>query len=338
MRRLRALLLSAFATVEPERVGQQTFLMRAVFADGRLWILSDAGRLSNIAEGETIRVEEPLADPVLDLCLWDGHPTVITDHRDESGPWTLRQRMGSDWAVLSNVARDHDRFVALSCTAGNPIILTDRRVIEVAGHQHRAVGLSEELRSGLIATVFSTPAHVFVGINAGEWGGGLRRIDRHTGKVSLVVGNPDDLRGGSIPNDPITAIAPIPWNAGCVAVAVGLVHFVPSGRIMEVCGDDVRRLYFKGLALPADEGKAGEPFTSVAFFGLISLGDALWAVGLDGIYRLERGGAVHSVPLPEFTEVDGIRVSFDLPQFVVVMTDINQRRSISGSVPLLVPR
>jgi hypothetical protein len=31
-------------------------------------------------------------------------------------------------------------------------------------------------------------------------------------------------------------------------------------------------------------------------------------------------------------------VSFDVPHFVLVLTNVNQRRSISGAVPLLVPR
>ena len=31
------------SALEPERSGQESFLTRAVFAEGRLWILSDAG-------------------------------------------------------------------------------------------------------------------------------------------------------------------------------------------------------------------------------------------------------------------------------------------------------
>jgi hypothetical protein len=357
--------------VKPKRPGQESCLSRAIFADGELWLLSDAGQLSSITEGEGIRVEPSLPEPVLDLCLHNGTPTIVTREQGREENWTLRRWAAGKWSVIATVREERDELVALSCVAGELLLVTNRRLIDVGSNQH-AVALSgqltpgrdpvasvENLREKLLASikavewggglwrsppglgvvsVHSTRDHVFVGINAGEWGGGLLRIDRRTGKLSRVVGNPDDLRGGSIHNDPITGIAPIPWKAGCVAVAIGVVHFVPRGRIMEVCGDDVRRLYFKGLPHPDDEGKVGEPFTSVAFFGLTSLGDALWAVGVDGIYRLEPGGAVHSVPLPEFMEVDGIRVSFDLPQFVVVMTDINQRCSLSGSVPLLVPR
>jgi len=43
-------------------------------------------------------------------------------------------------------------------------------------------------------------------------------------------------------------------------------------------------------------------------------------------------------PLPTFRQVGGVSVSFDVPDFVVVLTDVNQRRSMGGSVPLLVAR
>jgi hypothetical protein len=43
-------------------------------------------------------------------------------------------------------------------------------------------------------------------------------------------------------------------------------------------------------------------------------------------------------PLPKFRDVGGIKVSFDIAGFVLVLTDVNSRKSVSGSVPLLVPR
>ena len=42
------------------RAGQESFLSRAVFADGRLWVLSDAGQVSSITQGKNVRVEERL--------------------------------------------------------------------------------------------------------------------------------------------------------------------------------------------------------------------------------------------------------------------------------------
>jgi hypothetical protein len=223
--------------------------------------------------------------------------------------------------------------------------LTTRRIIDVVGDKHGAVPLSEPLRPGLVTSVHVTPEKVFVGINAGEWGGGLRRIDRKAGKITNVESDvADELCKGPLNSkcDPVNGIASEPWNPDCVAIAVGLVHFEPHGRIVEVCGDRVQRLYFKpyGAEASGDQttGKSDEPFSTVAFFGLVRQGDALWAVGIDGIYRIDAGGATQLTSLPAFRNIGGIRVSFDSPHVILVLTNINRRRSISGSTPILVPR
>jgi hypothetical protein len=44
------------------------------------------------------------------------------------------------------------------------------------------------------------------------------------------------------------------------------------------------------------------------------------------------------LPWPRFTEVDGILVSFALPDVVLVMTAINGRASLSGITPLMAVR
>jgi hypothetical protein len=62
------------------------------------------------------------------------------------------------------------------------------------------------------------------------------------------------------------------------------------------------------------------------------------AVGLDGLYLLSEDGAALLTPLPEFEKVGNIRVSFALQDVVLLLTEVNERRSISGSVPMMVPR
>jgi len=110
--------------------------------------------------------------------------------------------------------------------------------------------------------------------------------------------------------------------------------------VVEVCGDQVERLYYKPYGGKASSGYSSgdEPFSTVAFFGLKRAGDTLWAVGIDGIYSIGEGGSAHSIPLPNFKEIGGIKMSFDLPQFILILTNVNQRLSLSGSVPILVPR
>ena len=335
---------SRASAVEPQRPGQESFLTRAVFAGGRLWLLSDAGELSTITEGKNMRVEESLPEPALDLCLHEAYPTVITCEREGCRSWTLRRWVSGKWSVEATVETEGDALVALSCAAEKMMLITTGRLIEAGSDKQSAVVLSEKLHTGLVASVHVTPDQVFIGINAGEWGGGLRRIDRRSGRVTLLESNvTGELCGGPLNTacDPVNGIASEPWMPDCIAAAIGLVHFAPHGRIIEVCGEKVRRLYYKPYGeqtsgLP--KNKDDEPFRTVAFFGLTRARDALWAAGIDGVYRIEANDAVSFTPLPSFTNIGGIRVSFDLPYLVLVVTSINQRRSVGGSVPILVPR
>jgi hypothetical protein len=207
-----------------------------------------------------------------------------------------------------------------------------------------SVALSEILKTGAVTSIHATADHVFVGINAGEWGGGLRRIDRRTGKVTVIEKNSmGGLCGGPLNTscDPVNGIADEPWKPGCVAIAIGLVHFSPHGRIVEVCKDEVRRIYFKdfGNSGPRNEQRQGdEPFKTVAFFSLVRAGNELMAAGIDGVYRFDGTANPKVIPLPKFEVIGQVGVSFDLPDVVLVLTAINQRRSMSGNIPLLVPR
>src|SRR5689334_11276646 len=106
----------------------EAFIMRAVFAQQRLWLLADSGVLSSIIEGGDERIIEQLPEPVLDICVQNGDPFVVTGHQGTGATWTRR-----------------------------------RAKVSVTENAHRA----RARRGG-----YSLGDHVFVGINAGEWGGG----------------------------------------------------------------------------------------------------------------------------------------------------------------------
>jgi hypothetical protein len=339
---LGLLLTQRTSALEPTRPGQQDFVKRAVFADKWLWVLSDSGELSSIADGGTARVAQPLPEPALDLCRLGGQPLIVTVGRESDAQWTLRRWVEGRWRSSSTIPSDSDNFVALSCSSDGIVVLTSTRLIDATAGKVKSVALTGQLGHGLIATVFATADQLFVGFDAGEWGGGLYRIDRSTGAISAIEQvNSDNPCGGPLGAgcDPVNGIAAEPWSSQCVAIAIGMVHMSSHGRIVEVCGDKIRRLYYKELGQQPARARAGEePFSTVAFFGLSRTGDHLWAVGNDGLYRITAQGVYPAVPLPKFRQIDGISVSFDVPDVVLVLTAINERRSLSGLVPLLVPR
>jgi hypothetical protein len=194
-----------------------------------------------------------------------------------------------------------------------------------------------------MGTTLGTPDAVWVGFNVGEWGGGLRRISRNNGTVQTVERNRSgELCGGPLNSgcDPVNGVITAPWNPACVVAAIGLVHMMSHGRIVEVCGSNVRRLYYKALdpQPPRNKLDEGEPASTVAFFGLTRNGNTWWAVGIDGLYRFDGAHQPMFSPLPKFENKGGYWVSFAVPGIALVLTDVNQRRSMSGSVPIMAAR
>jgi hypothetical protein len=333
--------------IEPDP-DQQSYLSRAVFADGRLWLLTDAGELSSITE-DGDRIEEPLAEPAQELCLLNGKPAVATCNRENCGSWTFRQLTDEKWNVTAKIETKGETLTAIDCSDAAVTFLTPRRIINVIGEKQNSIKLSKPVGLGSIASVHGTTTSLFVGLNAGEWGGGLVRIDRKHGTVRNIERTTSkDLCAGPLNSncDPVTGIVPIPWKPDCIAVAIGMVHFASHGRIVEVCGNKVKRIYFKAFASrmfangvkEKDADRDEELFSTVAFFGIASHGNSLLAVGINGVYEIDAKGTALVTPLPTFKDIGGIHVSFDLPNLILVLTNINRRHSISGSVPMLVPR
>ncbi|NPU67787.1 hypothetical protein HL667_22475 [Bradyrhizobium sp. 83012] len=385
---------------EPPRAEQDARIQRAVFADGRLWLLGSGGRLSSIAEGGE-RTDVTTPDPVMELFVMDGHATVVTcpqqalAHITAADQWTLRRRVGDDWETVADIATRGEQFVA----ATSDILLTDSRMIDLTGGSpsETALTLSQPARpkpakpdegfrlggswlltddavidltesrpwqaapsspSSIpaparltplklrpVGTVLVTPKHVYVGYNAGEWGGGLQRIDRTTGTVTDIEDVDGDLCGGNLNPacDPVNGIATIPWKPDCIAVAIGLIHMAAQGRIVEVCDASVRQLYQHVIQAPTDQTPDGRTrihwfAQTTAFFGLQRQGEDLLAMGHDGLYRIGPGDRAQPIPLPEFKNVSGAGVSFDISGLVLVLTTANQRHSLSGSTPILVSR
>lgn len=330
---LAALFAGATPTtpVEPMRPGQDSFITRAVFADQRLWMRSDSGAVFSVAPTEDARRNETLPQPSLDICVKDGHVAALTQGKSN---WTLRTRVGDQWVAEMSFEASSD-FVALDCRNGVTIITTEVMLVPRDGTVQK-LRLASPLPDGLTANVHVEGDNLYVGINRGEFGGGLVRANLRTGTVTLIDRPTGDLCEGTLNAecDPVNGVAAIPWKPGCVVAAIGLVHFLSHGSLVEVCGEEVRTLLSQNFS----QKFAGKTLDSpVAFFGVTATKDAIVAAGVDGLYRVSDRGS-ERVPLPAFKDVGGVKVSFDVPGVALVLTDVNRRRSLSASVPMLVPR
>ena len=321
-------------------------IVRVAIADRRLWLLDAEGSLFSMADGGGRLVRERPGGAGVDLCV-DGGDLVVLTGPSGPGPWRLSARRNRGWRAGPDVARRGENFVGWSCEGGRRYLLTSGRLLTIDGVRVRETRLAGKVPSGLLTSaLYVTPDAAFLGLNAGEWGGGLSRIDRLTGRVEAVEGAPSAAICGSVLSsscDPVNGIAPIPWRPGCIAAAVGLVHMESSGRLVAICPGKVELLF----AQPEDghvldprlraEAAAGG-FGAVPFFALTARGRELVAVGADGFYRIGPRGLLAREPLPRFRRVGGILASFERADAALVLSMMNRRASMSGAAPLVAYR
>ncbi|MBB6250473.1 hypothetical protein [Nitrospirillum iridis] len=337
-RTLGLLLAVMGATLAHAAERQDLYVDKAVFANGQLWLLA-GWDLSRIAENGTVRLEEKLPDRVLDLCAQGNQAVVVTGPARNAGLWTIHRRVGDRWQVEATVNSDGDRVAALDCRADRVLLLTTLRLIDVGARPQTVTALAGPLWNkdspGHVSATFDSPGQLWVAFDAGEWGGALQRVDMATGTVVTI--QEEGTHFGTF-MDTVTALLPLPWDwkgrKGCLAVAVGLIHFVPSGRVMAVCGNTAHPLYESSFTYA--DGLPGDNRHAVPFYGLMAEGDTLVAAGIDGMYRITADGKARKSPLPDLKNIDGAWVSFALPH--VVLVGSVQRLSVGPEVPMMVPR
>ena len=319
------------------------FVTDAVFVDGRLWMLRDDGSLASLAPQDSEPQPVEAGGRTLKICR-SAMGLVVVVETDERH-WSVKQRKARQWQSLAALESKDEAPVTLACSPveAAATLVTDRRLIEIDGSRVRPVALSEALPHNAPGTALVDGKTLWVGIAAGEWGGGLRRIDRSTGRVQSIASNRSGgLCGGPLnPKcDPVNGVVASPFDSSCVIAAIGLLHIGPHGRLVEVCGSVVRRIYFKPLDLQRSrELDDGEPSDTGPFYGLVRVGRGMWAVGSDGLHVFDGSETPRVLPFPPLDDRGGYRVSFDLPGLVLVDGRMSWRmRAEPGPAPILVSR
>lgn len=239
-----------------------------------------------------------------------------------------------------------ERPLALALHSGRSMILGPKNLYSM-GSSSGSVGvlpLSQAIEPwGQFVTAVTGDGSMYVGINRGEWGGGLLRVKLSTGEVR-TVDEPEDqeLCSGPLNSacDPVTGLVPDPMRSGCVFASVGLSHMMWHGRVLRVCGDQMETI-FEAEVLPIGE-RVRRAFSSRArsfppqtepVFALAPAKGGFWAVTPRALYHW-RQGTVDRAAFPSLEHVDGLAVSKAIPGLVLATTDANAAVSLSGVTPL----
>lgn len=316
---------SAWSNVDPH--DQLSDRIRGgIYHDGRLWLWSDDA-MAWFTSDKSGSVD---IGNIVDVRTTPDRLWVLT----RVGPKRLRVgtigRAGL--ATYGGDLRTGEKPVALLVQSGQPIVLTENFIhrLDPGSRRWRSKRITEDGERACLFTMceIGDPVAVlsgssaYVGVNAGEWGGWLHKIDLETGAAEEIDGLSN-----------ITAVLADPGEPGCIYAAGGSSHLgMTSGGVAHVCGVELDTRFSQvvpsGPGLFNDGGE--EPI-----YGLARAADgALWAVSDSHIYRIADDGVDRADLMPAQA---GITVlSLGDTKMAMVSTDMHRAYSVSGDSPILI--
>jgi hypothetical protein len=319
-------------------------IVRAVYSGQALWTLTRDGELVRWAEGAATGTAIDAPGSAVSLCGMGDALLLVTGNRQGTGIVKFWSRSADDWKQETSFRQSReDPFLALDCSGNEPLLLTATALRLPRSKRTIAID-PEKLAPGGYFTTLQHGGYLYVGSNAGEWGGGLRRFSLTAGAgETLDASDPQELCGGALNMDcdPVTGLAPDPARPECVLASVGLVHFFSSGQVARICEGQITVAYRKPYTLDPDwetNPLAQESFSSVPFYSMASDEGAAWAVANDGLYRFGAEERPAFIPFGRTRRLPPSGIDWSDPRFVLVATDMNQHHSLGGTSLLLVAR
>jgi hypothetical protein len=176
----------------------QGMTVEAAAAHGELWVRTRRGSLTDIVP----RSGEVIAAPFRAWGLTRSSRGEIwaATYDQQSGAGIVWQRDEDGWKRIYSAPLRATGLVGIPEMDGDPAIVTSRMLLT----PHRTVAFSGSLPFSSTAWSFAfTRDSFWVGVNDGEWGGGIRRIaladgePRASGDAGREVGEDERLRAAT---------------------------------------------------------------------------------------------------------------------------------------------
>lgn len=302
-------------------------VLGGVAAEGQVWLWTAQGGLAAVNPSDNriaVRYNSGVSSAFADgrglhVLRWRGRSWAVT---------TLHGGSSSETPALR--APSHIRPLAFFGDGAAFLVLTERVLFRFEGGRwssKRLRGGFALFRGGTASTV-RVDRTLYIGWNAGEFGGSIQRLNIDSGRLE----SPHMTL-------PVTAMVADPERPGCAIASMGVSHIGDSGEIDRICGRRLERVLVVPATVPprAAPGEAQEINLDTAepFWGLAITRGVVWTVGSLGLRRLDRLND-EPVQFPQLAEVGGIPMSFAAPGLLILQTDLNAERSLSGETPLMI--
>lgn len=311
---------------------------RAVAAGDDLWIMSGNGKLWRINEPTATAEDASLEDNVLDVCVSGDIVRLISAPTDRLSEWTMRTREDGAWRPGPTFNSGGAGLVTMICGEGGATVVTSRDLLGLTPTGvTRRLRLSHRIPSAMSNTVIEQGQQLLIGANWGHYGGGLYRLDRGTGEVTVVEGEPGEpcerlLDDGC---SPILGMVPIPWKSQCTAVLVGGGGYsVERNAVLELCGSEVKSLFRADCG--TDLAPKGDPRTMLPCMsrGLAAVDGRLLLMGTHAPVWQTAERESGAGRQPAFRSFGPYRIAFE--RDVILIDRLNNREEIPDL--LVVPR
>jgi len=308
------------------------------YASGRIWLRTESGSLVSYAPDFTGR-REHFDSGVAALRKANGVlwlVRVLSRGPGENHTFVVTRWSGSKFADQAAGKLVNDEApLSLLFSGARPIVLTSGSLYRFEDGRFLRTALNGKLRTGVqfFASVTGNGQHLYTGSNAGEWGGGVQRIDLETGQV-LNVEQRDQGCDGPLNSDcnPVTGMAADMANPECVIVAIGLVHLGTDGRVVRLCTEQVqvlieRKHQVQGWNRTFDE--------SEAFYGVEPTPWGFWTTTHGTLFRF-RDGEINEYTRLRYLHKGELVRTRPYREFVVLSTAITASVAVGWYTPLVI--
>jgi hypothetical protein len=289
--------------------------IEAAAAGGELWLRDIRGHLS----GVRVKAGDVLVAPFQAFGLVRTSAGEVWAFEYGNGQGVVWQRERNGWRERFSVPLQDAGPRGLAELDGPAIVtrrllITPKRTIELSDDvPYREVTLSFAISGGAL----------WVGKNAGEWYGGLRRYSLATGEAVRVP--LAELRRGVV--ETVTAV--VPERSGCVLASLGLCHFGEDGLVVRAC-EDGRLEVAADWKAPSSDSWSGHS----AVFSLLSNGKTTLASTFAGLRRVD---APRDPPVPwKFERVCGLGIARPAKGVLAISSQAIRHAAVGGASPFFI--